>query len=307
MTSTGSDVGFLQLSTAQAISCQLHPVVMFQVLDHHTRRNAEEGRVVGALLGSVASDGTVSVKNAFPMNHDDVTHNAQAQEFNHFFNTMQELHNKVNTREQVVGWYTTVKSADAGKDEVGEDDVALHAFFEEKIGDKMSCLLLRVDGNIQNNPQMGISAFASSPMALRQDKESAQQVLGMCFTRVTCNIRSYEAERIGVDFITQNSIGEGGGEVLGSDLEKLEMSVVKLTAMLDKTIEYCDHVEAGKLKPDTKVGRELLEAVASVPDVSPAEFEASLNKGLHDLLMVHYLGSLTQSQICFWQRMQTMT
>ena len=47
-------------------------VVMFQVLDHHTRRNAEEGRVVGALLGSVGSDGTVQLKYAFPMNHDDV-------------------------------------------------------------------------------------------------------------------------------------------------------------------------------------------------------------------------------------------
>eukprot|EP00277_Geminigera_cryophila_P016319 CAMPEP_0179448464 /NCGR_PEP_ID=MMETSP0799-20121207/32293_1 /TAXON_ID=46947 /ORGANISM="Geminigera cryophila, Strain CCMP2564" /LENGTH=307 /DNA_ID=CAMNT_0021240299 /DNA_START=37 /DNA_END=960 /DNA_ORIENTATION=+ len=306
MVSSGSDVGFLQLSTAQSVSCQLHPVVMFQVLDHHTRRNAEEGRVVGALLGSVGSDGTVSLKNAFPMNHDDVIHNPQAQEFNHFFNTMADLHQRVNSREQVVGWYTTAKSSDAGKDEVGEDDVALHAFFEEKIGEKMPCILLRVDGNIQKNPKMGISAFVASNMALRQDKESAQQVLGKCFTRVTCNIRSYEAERIGVDFITQNSIGEGGGEVLGSDLEKLEMSVVKLTAMLDKTIEYCDEVEKGKIKADTQVGRELMEAVTSVPDVSPAEFEASLNKGLHDLLMVHYLGSLTQSQICFWQRMQTM-
>ena len=35
--------------------------------------------------------------------------------------------------------------------------------------------------------------------------------------------------------------------------------------------------------------RQLMEAVAAVPDVSPAEFEASLNKGLNDLLMVHYL------------------
>lgn len=111
---------------------------MFQVLDHHTRRNAEEGRVVGALLGSVQSDGTVQLKNAFPMNHDDVTHSPQAQvqghtdadtgaraitamgrglrtdtnmptyhththtqEFNHFFNTMADLHHRVNAREQV--------------------------------------------------------------------------------------------------------------------------------------------------------------------------------------------------------------
>ena len=39
----------------------------------------------------------------------------------------------------------------------------------------------------------------------------------------------------------------------------------------------------------SQVGRQLMEAVAAVPDVSPAEFEASLNKGLNDLLMVHYL------------------
>jgi hypothetical protein len=54
-------------------------------------------------------------------------------------------------------------------------------------------------------------------MALRADKE-----LGRCFQRVACAIRAHEAERIGVDFITQNTIGQGGGEVLGTDLEKLE-------------------------------------------------------------------------------------
>jgi len=35
------------------------------------------------------------------MNHDDVIHNPQAQEFNHFFNTMADLHQRVNSREQV--------------------------------------------------------------------------------------------------------------------------------------------------------------------------------------------------------------
>ena len=134
--------------------------------------------------------------------------------------------------------------------------------------------------------------------------------------------------------------------MLGSDLEKLEASISKLTAMLDKSIEYVDDVQSGKIKPDLVVGRELMAAVSAVPEVdcvcvcvcvcvrarargvctikrenmrvgiykcgyvcvqvSAAEFEESLNKGLHDLLMIHYLGSLTQSQICFWQRMQTM-
>ncbi|KAJ1476995.1 hypothetical protein T484DRAFT_1822884, partial [Baffinella frigidus] len=94
--------GFMQILTPQATSCSLHPVVMFEVLDHYTRRNVEDGRplvckgngaalversgagrrgvaalrgagrgrVVGALLGSVNTDGSVALKNSFAMPHD---------------------------------------------------------------------------------------------------------------------------------------------------------------------------------------------------------------------------------------------
>mgnify|MGYP006876838359 CR=1 FL=1 len=116
----------------------------------------------------------------------------------------------------------------------------------------------------------------------------------------------------------------------------------------------------GQVKPDTRVGRSLAEAVASVPDMSPADFQLSLDKGLQDLLMVrppapppacpltplphaplrqprrrpvltdmhaamschartrgwcpdaharaqvHYLGAITQAQISFWQKLQSL-
>mmetsp|Transcript_42111 Transcript_42111/g.86024 ORF Transcript_42111/g.86024 Transcript_42111/m.86024 type:complete len:302 (-) Transcript_42111:235-1140(-) len=299
-----ADVGFLQLLTPNATSCSLHPLVMFEVLDHYTRRNAEDGRVVGALLGSVNSDGSLVLKNSFPLPHDDPSH----QDFAVFFNTMSELHHRVNPREHVVGWYTTTKAgdSDAAKEEVGEEDVACHAFFEDKIGDKYPCVLLRVDGNIQSATKMGVSAFVSSPMSLRAGVQAPEVSLGKCFSRIQCNIRAYEAERIGVDFITQNTIGQGGGEVLGTDLEKLESAVMKLIMMIESSIEHVDHVIAGEAKGDTRVGRCLGEAVSSVPEMTPGEFEASMSKGLQDLLMVHYLGAITQSQICFMQRLQSM-
>jgi len=295
--------GFMQILTPQATSCSLHPVVMFEVLDHYTRRNVEDGRVVGALLGSVNTDGSVALKNSFAMPHDIVD-----QDFLGFFNTMSELHHRVNPRETVVGWYTTTKSTDAvGKqEEVGEEDVHLHAFFEEKIGDRYPCVLLRVDANIHSSTTIGVSAFTSSSMGLKSDKNAPELVLGKCFQRVQCAIRAYEAERIGVDFITQNTIGQGGGEVLGTDLEKLESSILKLNMMIESTISHVDAIIDGSLKPDTKVGRSLAEAIAAVPDVSPAEFQVSLDKGLQDLLMVHYLGAITQAQISFWQKLQSL-
>jgi len=300
-----TDVGFLQLATPNAVSCSLHPVVMFEVLDHYTRRNTEDGRVVGALLGSVNADGSVILKNSFPLPHDDPTAH---QDFAIFFNTMADLHHRVNPREHIVGWYTTTRAGEgSGRgDEVSEEDIGLHNFFEDKIGDKHPCLLLKVDANIQNASKMGVQAFVCSNMSLRADRNAPEMVLGKCFNKIRCQIRTYEAERIGVDFITQNTIGQGGGEVLGTDLEKLESSIQKLIMMIESTIEHVDAVVEGYAKADTKVGRALAEAVASVPETAVGEFEASFNKGLQDLLMVQYLGAITQSQIAFMQRLQTM-
>jgi len=110
--------------------------------------------VVGALLGSVNSDGSVALKNSFAMPHDQLD-----QDFLGFFNTMSELHHRVNPRENVVGWYTTTKASDT--DAVGEEDAHLHAFFEEKIGDRYPCVLLRVDANIQSATSIGVSAFVA--------------------------------------------------------------------------------------------------------------------------------------------------
>ena len=284
-------------------TCSLHPVVLFEILDHFTRRNADQSRVVGALLGNVNADGTVNLRNSFPMPHDD----ANMPEFDQFFETMSQLHRKVNVREHLVGWYVTAKAdEEVNKDEVGEDDLPLQAFFESKIGDKHQCVMLRVDANIQNAEHIGVSTFTNSSLVLRGDKNAGEKNLGRCFNRVPCAVRTYEAERIGVDFVTQNTIGQGGGEELGSDLEKLESCINKVTMMMDTTIEHLDGVIDGKIPADTRIGRALAEAVAAVPPLSPADLEDAFSKSLQDLLMVQYLGAIAQAQLCFWQKLQSM-
>mmetsp|Transcript_57849 Transcript_57849/g.141880 ORF Transcript_57849/g.141880 Transcript_57849/m.141880 type:complete len:308 (+) Transcript_57849:67-990(+) len=299
------NTGFLATLTPNTTSCQLHPVVLFEILDHYTRRNVDQGRVIGALLGSHNSDGTITLKNSFPMMTDMTSH----PEFAQFFSTMWELHQKVNSREQLVGWYVTARvgesDANYGSTEVGEEDAPLHAFFEDKVGEKSPCLMLKVDANIVDASKIGVSAYTSSAMVLRGSDGDAK-VLGRCFNRVSCDIRTYEAQRIGVDFITQNTIGQGGGEELGSDMEKLEGAMLKLISMVETTIEHVDGVVEGREKADTQVGRALAEAVSHVPNVDPAEFEGAFSKRVQDLLMVHYLGAIARSQVAFWQRMQSM-
>lgn len=290
-----SDNNFVQLQTGKAVSCQLHPVVLFEILDHFTRRNHDQKRVVGALLGSVGSDGSVQLKNSFPMPQDDVNH----QEFYTFFNTMHDLHHKVNSLENLVGWYAT-----GDKDTVSDEDSAIHAFFEDRIGEKTPCVCLKIDSDISKASSIGFGAFLGSDMYL--PGADGGKGIGKVFSKVKCEIKTYEAQRIGIDFITQNTIGQGGGEELGSELEKLEGAMSKLIAMTDTTIAHCDAVIEGKEKADTAVGRTLADAVASVPNLDVAEFEGVFSKRVQDLLMVQYLASIARTQITFWHRMMSM-
>lgn len=49
--------------------CHIHPMVIFNVLDHHIRR-PDADRVIGVLLGNISDEtGIVEVRNCFPVPH----------------------------------------------------------------------------------------------------------------------------------------------------------------------------------------------------------------------------------------------
>ena len=63
----GSSNLFLS-SSLPLITCKIHPVVIFTILDHYVRRSESQERVIGTLLG-VETDGVVEIRNCFPVPH----------------------------------------------------------------------------------------------------------------------------------------------------------------------------------------------------------------------------------------------
>jgi len=47
----------------------VHPLVLFNILDHYIRRNDGQERVIGTLLGVVSGPNSVTVTNSFPVPH----------------------------------------------------------------------------------------------------------------------------------------------------------------------------------------------------------------------------------------------
>lgn len=55
--------------TSTVLAAKIHPVVIYSICDSYIRRNADQDRVIGTLLGSVGSDGVVDVRSCFTVIH----------------------------------------------------------------------------------------------------------------------------------------------------------------------------------------------------------------------------------------------
>ena len=85
--------------------------------------------------------------------------------------------------------------------------------------------------------------------------------------------------------------------MLSSDLIDLKYTLEDLLEKLTVAHEYVQGVTRGTNPADETVGWMIAEAVATVPSIAPEKFEKSLTNRLQDLLMIAYLGKLTEAQL----------
>lgn len=103
---------FLSPPTAtpsEQVSYDVHPLAIFGILDHHRRRDRRQQRVDGALLGEVVRDSSggsvLRVQDCFPIRY--IQGRDSIDIYVDEFKKMVELQGKLNSRQSVVGWYST--------------------------------------------------------------------------------------------------------------------------------------------------------------------------------------------------------
>jgi len=278
---------FLSDAANNPVSCKLHPVVMWSILDHWARRDEHRERVIGVLLG-LNLDGLLDIRNCYPVPH---TEGDQVALDVEFYKNMFELHKKANPKEIVVGWYAT------GPD-VDEDSVLIHEFFVNEV--QHAPVHLLIDPTLKN-ATLGIKAFISVPLGIDVSKKrfAAQ------FLPLSLEISASEAEKIGVEAMMRlkSSAGNSSGAII-NDIEGLEVSLKKMIEMLESVIKYVDKVLDGSIKPNTNIGRFLADTVAALPRIDSAQFDKMFNNSLQDLLMVVYLANLARAQLVLSEKLQ---
>eukprot|EP01062_Namystynia_karyoxenos_P082824 TRINITY_DN9401_c0_g1_i1.p1 TRINITY_DN9401_c0_g1~~TRINITY_DN9401_c0_g1_i1.p1 ORF type:complete len:373 (+),score=147.77 TRINITY_DN9401_c0_g1_i1:84-1121(+) len=302
--------------SAKSAALTVDPLVMFCILDHFTRRDQGE-RVIGTLLGS-SVDGVLEVRSCFPVPHTET--DGQLMFDLEYFRGMQELHQRVCTKDVIVGWYATGVSVHAAQ---------IHEHYAKKVSSPPLHLL--VDPELKTG-SLRVKALISTHLSL-----SKLGKVGPLFKELPFEWKCHNgpAEKVALDAMIQSRHGrkpvlksmfEGLPDQLPTDdlqscmrstipgtqreardtrppYEKVHRDLLQVKAVLDKCVKYCDSVIDGHETEDAKIGRALLNIVQSLPPVAPATFDKLFNATMQDMLMLNYLAKLTKTQVALMERL----
>ncbi|KAI9009848.1 maintenance of mitochondrial structure and function-domain-containing protein [Gaertneriomyces semiglobifer] len=292
-TNDGAAAATVAVKPATAsFSVSVGPVVLFSVLDHFLRRPAQQTRVIGALLGIRSEDGSeVEIRNSFPLSYTEAADHHVVVDTD-YLNQMYSLHQRVNSKETIVGWYATGTN-------INPNSVWIHEFFANETTPFQPVHLI-VDTTLSND-RMACRSFVSSQVGVPGTEHP-----GSMFLQIPCEVKYFDAERSGLDLISTAKDTPDKTVTILSDMESLERSILHVQRMVETVSNYVDSVLSKKEKANSAIGRFLMDVVSLVPRIDATEFEKMFNKHLNDLLMVVYLANLTRSQLAIAERLHKM-
>lgn len=272
---------------ASNVVVKVHPVVLFQIADAYERRNADNNRVIGTLVGSVDKD-SVEISNVFAVPHKEYEERVEVDLL--YASDMYELNKKVAVNESCVGWFATGH-------EITSHSALIHDYYARETKDPVH---LTVDTTLASG-KLAVKAYVFIPIGV------PNATSGSMFTPIPVEILAYEPEVTGLDLLHKTKFNKMRQAEPVPDLAKISEGTAKLEMMLEAVLQYVNNVTTGKEKPDNAVGRKLLDLVNSVPKMTPEEFEKMVNSNMKDLLMVIYLTQLTKTQLQLHEKLTAIS
>lgn len=281
------------LHVAEEVACTVHPAVLFQIVDHYSRREEEQQRVIGTLLGTVDDNGMVTVCSCFPVPHTETEEQVAVN--TDFHATMLQLHQRVFPKQQVVGWYST-------GEEVNDSSILFHDFYGQEVERPVHLLL---DLGLGES-RMSTKAYVSAQLIL------GEMVLGQVFQDIKLTVDS-RADRVGIDTVLKTLGQDGAAEAQGplaagqgttAEVESMELVIKKLLRTLENVMEHVE--KQGLSSTEPAVLRLLQNVVASAPRMPAVQFDQMFNSQVQDMLVVVYLANLTRTQLALAEKLQSV-
>lgn len=280
-------------STTAPCSVTIQPQALFSILDHASRRPADQERVIGTLLGTRSEDGTeVEIKNCYAVPHTETAEQVEVDM--DYQKSMLQLHQRAAPKEVLVGWYAT-------SDELNTFSALIQNFYSQQGEGTWPHPAVHLTVSTTAGKDIAANTYISAPIGVTPER-AADSCL---FIPVPNEIKYGDAEKSGLEVIAGARDREDRSQLMQTDIETLERAIEQVLEMLERVSNYVSNVLDEEAEPSSALGQFLMNTLALAPKVEPEQVERDFNNHIQDVLLVSYLANTIRTQIDLSNRLAT--
>lgn len=286
-------VATAQTAVTAPVSITVQPQALFSILDHASRRPADQERVIGTLLGTRSEDGTeVSVSNCYAVPHTETAEQVEVDM--DYQKRMLELHLRAAPKEVLIGWYAT-------SGELNTFSALIQNFYSQPGEGTFPHPAVHLTVSTVAGQEIEANTYISASIGV-----TAERAADSClFVPVPHEIKYDEASKSGLELIAGARDRDDRRQGLQTDIETLERAIEQVLEMLERVSNYVSDVIDEEKEGSTALGQFLLNTLSLAPKVSPEDIERDFNNHIQDVLLVSYLANTIRTQIDLSNRLAT--
>eukprot|EP00523_Entomoneis_sp_CCMP467_P002112 CAMPEP_0168758386 /NCGR_PEP_ID=MMETSP0724-20121128/21673_1 /TAXON_ID=265536 /ORGANISM="Amphiprora sp., Strain CCMP467" /LENGTH=352 /DNA_ID=CAMNT_0008807261 /DNA_START=76 /DNA_END=1134 /DNA_ORIENTATION=- len=271
----------------EVVDVTMHPLVLLSAADHYHRvAKGTRKRVVGVLLGQVVR-GKIDCLNSFAVPFEEDSRNPAVFYLDHnYVENMFRMFRKINTKERVVGFYSTGPSIRPNDLRIFD---VIQPFTKESVTPPVFCIIdIRPD-----RPDLPITAYKVIEEVSRKD---GQMKVERSFAHVPCQMGAVEAEEIGVEHLLRD-INDPTVSTVASLIKGKMSGLATLTEKLVEAKDYLEAVGRGDLKAHPEIIDNLQTIINLLPNLNQEDLVRSMIVKTNDMMAAIYLASIIRTVI----------
>ena len=259
----------------------VHPIVLLSVVDHYNRlAKGTSKRVVGTLLGEV-QDGKLHVTNSFGVLFEEDPRDPRVWFLDHnYHENMFQMFKKVNTKERVVGWYSTGPK-------LTPCDLEIHEMYRQYCPEP----ILTIINPQPNDLELPTDCYYS--VEIPTDDKFFRRT----FKHVPSTVGAFEAEEIGVEHLLRD-IADADTSTLSTRIGEKVTSLRSLVNRFQDLAGYLGQMAEGELPQNPEIIYQLQEIFNLLPsDMAYPDLNRSFNIEANDEMLGLYMGAVLRVTI----------
>ena len=261
----------------------VHPIVLLSVVDHYYRLAKETNRrVVGALLGEYI-DGKVDVTNCYALPFEEDPKDKKVWYVDHIFSEqMLEMFQKINSKEKIVGWYSSGPK-------IRPHDIEINEVFR-KYCDKPVFVIIDVQ---EKKESLGIPAESYT---MKEEVDQDGQLV-KTFFKLNTSIEASLPEEIGVEFMLRDINDPNRVGSVSKIMNDKQQSLKALIKKLNEIKEYLVKVLAGKIPINAQIIYNIQEIFNLLPNFDTETIIKAMSIQTNNNYLVLYVSWLAKTVI----------